>query len=128
MTRVDGDALAAARAEALVEPNVFTRWGREWKLVDELTIDAASAYRAALSASTADNADIDAAREFVNMVLADETESAEFWSMHPAWGDIHGLFSVFLPKAKDAGESSASSRSSPKGGKRSRPTSPRTTT
>lgn len=128
MGHVDLDALAAARAEALNEPNTVTFKGREYKLVNELTIDAVLAYRRMFRRSDTPDDDIDGAREFVRLVIADATEADDFWSQHPTWADLDALFGVYLRKPEDMGESSASQPSSPKGGKRARLTSPRSTT
>lgn len=109
MGHADLDAARAAREEARGEYPVVTFGGRDYKLTPELYVDAANAWK--------DNQ----ADEFVRLVLADPSEADDFLANRVSWADLNEVITAFT--AGDPGESSASSRSSKPGGRRSRPTS-----
>ncbi len=119
--------LDAARSEALAKPNTAKFNGRVFTLLPWLPIDAALAYRRAFIEPAEDDAEAtEAIFEFARLVLADVADLDAFRQGRPSREEVRALIGAFVPDG-DAGESSPSRRSSPKGGKRSRATSPRTT-
>lgn len=117
MVHADALAARAARNETRGDNSVTWIDGREYKLVSELYFDAVEAWGASDR------------QAFIQAVLADPTESEAFLAAGKfGWQDLNVVWDLLLgrtPKTNgsDPGESSASSRSSKKGGKRSRPTS-----
>lgn len=110
MANLDLDAKRAARDEARADrdPPTITVGGREYKLTPVMSIDAAELYVEGKGA------------EFVRRILADPTEADDLLANRLEWADLDEILTVW---GLNSGESSASNGSSPKGGKRSRPTS-----
>lgn len=92
MGHVDLDAARAARDEARGDMAV-TLGGREFKLRSELTIDAAAAWRE------------NEARKFVELILADPSETDDFLANNVSWADLSSLLDAY---GTSPGESEAS--------------------
>lgn len=116
MASLDLDAKRAARSEAEQEPHKVTLGGEVFELRPRLPLEA-------LDLMTEG-----AFRPAFRLILLDGQGEAfgRFFSHVPDDGDLEAIVEGLYGQA--LGESSASPASSANGGRRSRPTSPRTTT